>query len=192
METKPSKPTNDGNENPHFTRSRFHVSNPEARAMSNQPATPTAGETLLVDTREPWPHPWQRHLPEIQFQRRGLETGDICLAGNPLVVVERKTVSDFLGSITAGRSRFNDELKRARFLDSLHIIVEGNLTDCLRLRGGMSEASFFGTVAAYERRKFSIIFAGSERCAALLAWRLLSQPIAEANRLVKDSTKPAP
>ena len=152
-------------------------------------ATTTAGATLQIDTREPWPHPWQRHLPEVTFQRHGLETGDICLAGNPLLVIERKTVSDFLGSITSGRERFNNELRRARYLDAFWIIVEGSLPDVNARKGGMSEASLLGTIAAFSRRGIQIIFAGSERMAALIAWRLLSQPIAEANRLVKDCAK---
>ena len=152
--------------------------------------SPNAGTTLQIDTREPWPHPWQRHLPEVTFQRHGLETGDICLAGNPLLVIERKTVSDFLGSITSDRERFSNELRRARYLDGFTIIVEGSLTDCLARRGGISEASIIGTVAAFARRGFPVLFAGSERSAALIAARLLMQPITEANRLVKDCAKP--
>lgn len=154
-----------------------------------KPTAPTAGQTLWIDTREPWPHPWQRHLPEVTFQRRGMETGDICLSGNPLAVVERKTVADFLGSITSGRPRFNDELRRSRHLDSFHIVVEGSLGECLMKKRGMSEASLFGTIAAFERRGFSIIFAGSERYAAQIAWRILAQPLTEANALVKDCSK---
>ena len=150
---------------------------------------PTAGTTLQIDTREPDPHPWQRHLPEVTFQRQGLETGDVCLAGNPLVVIERKTVADFLGSITTGRERFTNELRRARFLDSFTVIIEGSLPEVNARRGGMSESALLGTIAAFSRRGIQIIFAGTERMAAIIAWRLLSQPIAEANRLVKDCAR---
>lgn len=141
--------------------------------------------TLIIDTREPWPHPWERHIPEAHFLRDGLETGDICLAGNRGIVVERKTVSDFLGSITAGRERFEGELKRSRFLDHFAIIVEGSMPDVVDARGGLTLESLYGTVAAITRRWCNVHFAGSERGAARLAWCLLSQPANEANKLVK-------
>lgn len=146
---------------------------------------------IFCDTREPWPHPWERHIPEAIFVREGLETGDLALAGNPSVAIERKTVSDFLGSITAGRGRFEAELKRARFLDHFCIIVEGSLIDVLDARGGLTTESLIGTVAAISRRGAMVHFAGSERLAARLAWRILSQPAVEANRLVNATKKAA-
>lgn len=154
--------------------------------------TPTL---ILCDTREPWPHPWAKHLPDVQFVREGLETGDMALAGNPAIVVERKTVSDFLGSITAGRERFENELKRSRYLDHFCIIVEGSLMDCVNDRGGLTLESLMGTVAAITRRWCPIHFAGTEGYAARLAFRILSQPAAEANKLagaVKRAAKKIP
>lgn len=150
---------------------------------------------ILIDTREPWPHPWAKHLPEARFEQQALDTGDIALAANPMIVVERKTVSDFLGSITAGRDRFERELARSRHLDHFCVIVEGSMIDCMDERGGLSAESLIGTVAAYGRRKFTIHFAGTERYAARLAWRILTQPVSEANKLAgaakKAEKKPA-
>lgn len=141
--------------------------------------------TLIIDTREPWPHPWAAHLPGCRLVRQGLETGDVCLAGNAAVVVERKTISDFLGSITAGRDRFERELQRARAdLHQIHIVVEGGMVDCLDARGGMTMASLIGSVAAISRRWCPIHFAGTQGMAARLAHAILSQPYAEANKLV--------
>ncbi len=141
--------------------------------------------TLLIDTREPWPHPWQRHLADVRFDRVGLETGDIALAGNPSLAIERKTVSDFLGSITAGRDRFESELKRSRLLDKFAIVVEGDFSTCIGNLGGMSVESFVGTVAAISRRYCPIIFAGSEPFAARVAWKFLSQPVGEWNKTLR-------
>lgn len=149
----------------------------------------------MCDTREPWPHPWAKHLPDVNLVREGLETGDMALAGNPAIVIERKTVSDFLGSITAGRERFENELKRSRYLDHFCIIVEGSLIDCANEKGGLSMESLIGTVAAITRRWCPIHFAGTERYAARLAFRILSQPAAEANKLagaVKRAAKKNP
>lgn len=151
------------------------------------PSKPTALKVIIYDTREPTPHPWAEHLPEFAFQRQGMETGDFHLAGNPLLVIERKTVGDFLGSISTGRQRFNDEIRRARYLDGFHIIVEGGLAECLASRGQITETAILGTLAAFARRGFPVHFAGNQRCAAILAGRILTQPIAEANKLVKDT-----
>jgi hypothetical protein len=48
---------------------------------------------LCVDSREPWPHPWEQFLPEGWIFKRGiLETGDLALAALPEAgVIERKT-----------------------------------------------------------------------------------------------------
>ena len=142
--------------------------------------------TLIIDTREPWPHPWEPHLPQAHFLRDGLETGDIALAANRNLVVERKTVPDFLGSVTAGRERFEAELKRSRVLDHFAIVIEGSMMDVIAESGGFTLESLFGTVAAFSRRwGVAIHFAGSQRNAARLAWAILTQPLNEANRLVK-------
>jgi ERCC4-type nuclease len=146
--------------------------------------------TLFIDTREPWPHPWVAHLPEARFVRQGLETGDICLAGNTAVVIERKTVSDFLGSITAGRDRFERELHRAKAdLHQFHIVVEGSFIDCLEARGGITTASLIGSVAAITRRWCPVLFAGTQGMAAKLALAILLQPYSEANKLAASMNR---
>ena len=62
---------------------------------------------VIIDTREPWPHPWDEYLPEgFQFERGTLETGDIALAALPDgAVVERKTPGDMVGCIGSERQR---------------------------------------------------------------------------------------
>lgn len=154
----------------------------DQKAMSKTPPEPVR-TPIIIDTREPWPHPWARHLPEAVFIREGLATGDIALAGNSAIVVERKTISDFLGTITAGRDRFERELARARELHQFHIIVEGSLGDVMAERGGMTAASLLGTVAALTRRGSPIHFADTEKMAAQLAYAILTQPWNEANKL---------
>lgn len=149
---------------------------------------------ILVDTREPWPHPWAKHLPEVEFVREMLDTGDIALAGNPMIVIERKTVPDFMQSITSERDRFERELERATKLDQFTIIVEGCLSDCIG--GGMSINSVVGTVAKFFRFRWPILFADTESLAAKIAIATLSQPIDRANKLVgrvqRAAKKPLP
>lgn len=71
---------------------------------------------MLIDSREPWPHPFAAHFSNaVRLERGALETGDLALAALPdAAVVERKTVPDLLGCIGRERERFERELKRGR------------------------------------------------------------------------------
>jgi ERCC4-type nuclease len=130
--------------------------------------------TLNVDTREPRPHPWRRWLPEhVRLERATLDTGDFALAGLPGgAIVERKTVSDFLACMTSGRERFERELARSRYVGKFVVIVEGTLADCIAARGGLSEASLLGTIAAWCRRYAPIVKATTEPIEAVGARRI--------------------
>lgn len=143
--------------------------------------------TLFCDSREPWPHPWQRFLPEnVLLERTALETGDFALAGLPDgAIVERKTVNDFLAAMTSQRERFERELLRSRHVGAFIIIVSCSLEDCIRLRGGLFEASIFGSIAAWTRRGAPVLFAGGEKQAAELTWRYLHGQYTEARRIVQ-------
>ena len=147
---------------------------------------------IIVDTREPAPHPWRRWLPaHVTLESAALDTGDFAVAGLPdAAVVERKTVSDFLGCLTSNRERFERELARSRHVGRFVVIVEGTLSDCIRARGGLSEASLLGTVAAWSRRFCPILFAGTERHATELAYRFLAGQITEGQRIVKATAIP--
>ena len=63
--------------------------------------------TLLIDTREPWPHPWAAHWPaDVRVVRGTMETCDVALAALPeRATVERKTVPGFLAAMGKERER---------------------------------------------------------------------------------------
>jgi ERCC4-type nuclease len=147
--------------------------------------------TLIVDTCEPWPHPWAAFLPEhVRLERATLETGDFALAGLPdAAVVERKTVSDCLACMTSNRERFEWELARSRHVGAFVIIVEGSLSNVIARRGEMTEASLLGTVAAWTRRFAPIIFADNQRHAAELGWRFLVGQLNDAHRIVRAASQ---
>lgn len=140
--------------------------------------------TIACDTREPWPHPWEQHLPPgWSLFREGLETGDFAVAALPQgTLVERKSVSDFLACIGRERERFERELKRGRYAGRLLVIVEGTLQDVLAASRGISRASILGTTAAWASRYAPIIFAGSVPLAADLAFRCLGAQIRDIKR----------
>jgi ERCC4-type nuclease len=144
---------------------------------------------ILCDTREPWPHPWAEWLPDHCTLARGtIETGDWCVAGAADgIVVERKTASDFLGTITSGRERFERELRRAR-LDcrELIIVVEASFSMVNAKRGEMSEESLIGTVASFCRRGIPVLFASSQEMAARIAFAALLQPVKSMDKKLRS------
>ena len=152
---------------------------------------------ILIDTREPGEgtnHPWQPFFPaDVTVVRGTLETGDVALAALPDgAVCERKTATDFLAAIGRERKRFDLEVKRARYCGSFTIIVEASLSDVMcanHARGQLTEAHILGAVAAWSRRGAPVLFAGSPRSAALLAYRILAGQISDVQRAAKAISK---
>jgi ERCC4-type nuclease len=142
---------------------------------------------VICDTREPDPHPWEAYLPEgVELIREGMETGDFCLRAFPDgAVVERKTSQDLAGCLTAGRERFEREMRRARHLGAFCVVVEGDLSDlCLAARG-MGMNSIVGTLAAWTRRGTPFVFAGGVQPAANFAFRFLLGQVRDIEKQVK-------
>jgi len=81
---------------------------------------------LIQDTRE------QRGLGPYFSSPWIIETlhvGDYSVAGlQDLIAIERKSLSDLLGSLTHGRERFEKELAKTRSMDKFYIVVEGCLS----------------------------------------------------------------
>lgn len=142
---------------------------------------------LTLDTREPDPHPWEKHLPAGWQMRRGtLETGDLALENLPEgVVIERKTAPDLVGCIGRGRERFERELRRGRYCGRFLVVCEGSLQDVLCESRGIAPASVLGTVAAWSVRFCPVIFAGSTKTAAEIAFRALAAQIRDIERAAK-------
>jgi ERCC4-type nuclease len=142
---------------------------------------------LLIDTREPWPHPWAPYFGDgVTVERATLETGDLALAAFPVgAVVERKTAGDFLSVIGGNRERFERELKRSRHVDRFCVIVEAPLSRVIHEARGIHPAAIVGTVAAWTRRYCPILFADTPELAAALALRWLLQPVEEAQRIAR-------
>lgn len=152
---------------------------------------------ITIDTREPGNgpnHPWAEFWPaDVRVVRGTLETGDVALAALPDgAVVERKTVPDFLAAIGRERRRFDLELKRARYCGSFVIVVEGSFADVLsanHARGLLTDSAITGTIASWTRRGAPVLFAGSVRAAADLAYRFLSGQVREIERSARAINK---
>ena len=64
---------------------------------------------IIIDKREQKPY----SFPEwIETARGSLKTGDYAVYGDDYFAVERKSLNDFIGTISSGWARFCRELKR--------------------------------------------------------------------------------
>lgn len=84
--------------------------------------------TIVIDSREQTP--WHFDQTLCRSVRGTLRTGDYAVEGDIGFAIERKSMDDFLGTITTGWPRFQRELGRMREAGfSMPIIVEGCLTE---------------------------------------------------------------
>ena len=85
---------------------------------------------ITIDRREQ--RPWS-FSPEVAKVRLGtVRTGDYCVAGDKGFAVERKSLNDFLGTISTGWDRFKREINRASVAGfHLPVIVEARFSDIL-------------------------------------------------------------
>jgi DNA excision repair protein ERCC-4 len=114
---------------------------------------------IIVDTREQLPY----ELSPCKTIRKGLPTGDYSLEGlEDKVVIERKSLDDFIGSICQGRERFEREIERLMPFEAKMILVEGSAEDITRHRyqSRMHPNSVMGTIAKYQMLGIPVMLAG--------------------------------
>lgn len=107
--------------------------------------------TLIIDTREQAPLPFQR----LTTIRGTLATGDYSFAGGQeLFAVERKTLSDLIGCCTASRERFERELHRLRGYRFKRLLIVGTRQEIERgeYRSNIRPAAVLHSLAAWECR----------------------------------------
>lgn len=80
---------------------------------------------ILIDSREQRPYEF-----ENPSEVKTLSCGDYSIMGlEDYVAVERKTLDDLIGCLTAGRDRFERELFKGRSLDYFCLVIECSLSD---------------------------------------------------------------
>jgi ERCC4-type nuclease len=148
---------------------------------------------IIIDTREPSPHPWEPFIPAgVELVRETMETGDFALRAFPDgAIVERKTPADLAGCLTTGRERFERELRRSRHCGAFCVIVEGDYGDLFKASRNMNPAAVCGTVAAWSRRYCPFIFAGSAQHAAEFAFRYLLGQVRDHDKAVASMKREA-
>lgn len=134
---------------------------------------------IIRDTREKRGFTFLSCAADVTVKAGTLVSGDYSLLGmESMVAIERKSMDDFLQSISTGRERFFRELDRARGLQAFAILVEGDWKSIVHgnYRSQMSPAAASATVAAIMARYgFPVFFAGSHDLAERMAVLFLRQ-----------------
>ncbi len=140
--------------------------------------------TITIDTREQTP--W--HFPPDQANvRRGtLKTGDYALDGDAGFAIERKSLDDFIGTISSGWARFCRELARMGDWPAKVIIVEGRLTDVVFWQDASGNIIYpdhqhplcapsfvLKRIAELTMRGASVLLAETPELASALAYKIL-------------------
>lgn len=150
--------------------------------------------TVVVDTAEQAPYHFLNIDPFriVPLSHRSLNTGDYSIESesrefDSLVTIERKSIPDFLGSITAGRERFEREFERMSLMKFAAVVVEGEFSAVLQHakdRTSVDLESVFGTVNSWMMRYgVHFVFCMSRRHAEITTLKLLCSFWKEHNSL---------
>lgn len=138
--------------------------------------TPKTEPIILIDTREPDPHPWEGYL-SCETVRGTLESGDFSIPGcGEWICVERKTMNDLIGCLTGSRDRFTRELQRAARIRDFVVVCEGSYADLWtgKYRSQMNpRAAWESVIALQQRYGIPFLMAGSQEIAARLTESIL-------------------
>lgn len=156
--------------------------------------------SVIIDTREQAPYRFTgltssagKPIIVPLITDRALKSGDYSIEGfETRVAVERKSVSDWLGSITAGRARFEREMERLSEMDFAAVVIEGDLTELLVKTPIKIAATVQGTIAAWAVR-YGVHFFPClhRRHAEIWTWKLLEMWWRqEQRRVAKTKTTP--
>ena len=132
---------------------------------------------IVIDTREKLPLIFDGTIRTV---RKFIRTGDYSVEGyEDQFAVERKSIPDLIGTLTAGRSRFERELQRMAGIAFRRVIVEGSLRQVIASakrveqdkRRRVRTSSIIGTIYAFEVR-YGVPFVFAAQGAREAAWRV--------------------
>ena len=135
---------------------------------------------IIIDTREQ--APWSFPIGLVTTTRAGLMAGDYALAGDPAFAIERKSLDDYVQTITRSASwdRFRRELDRMRRAGypALVVVVEGTVDDLSQHRyaSPMVKPKFvLKRTAELTMGGVSVLFAGGPEAAAYMGYAVLRE-----------------
>ena len=127
---------------------------------------------IIIDTREQCP--W--HFGDLADVSRGtLSAGDYALAGDIGFAIERKSLPDYVHTVTSEWPRFKRELQRMKSYPARVVIVEGEWINILtgQYPGNVPPPAIIARTAELIMDGVAVIFCTDPTAAAGLCWRLL-------------------
>jgi len=144
---------------------------------------------IIIDTREQ--RPWSFPLEMAATKRGTLSAGDYALEGDPLFAIERKSLDDFVGTISTGWDRFCRELDRMEdqgFCPKT-VIIEGTWMQILNRDHSHPDVNtpfIRSRIAKLAFRDVHILFADNPFAAAMMAWGLFNHRLKELQGVLFD------
>jgi len=153
---------------------------------------------IIIDEREQTPWAWDP--ADATTEIHSLVAGDYALASDCEAVkgrkmlavrfsIERKSLDDFLGTISAGWDRFQRELVRMEAFPARVVIVEGDFSACCFAQGegcvippphnhpALRPAFVARRISELTMMGVSVLMAGDCQLAAGLAYRVLRRRV---------------
>jgi len=144
---------------------------------------------IITDTREPKfgePGYYDFSRFDVVSVWADLNVGDFTLGGcdldgvpySRLVMIERKTISDLIGSFTAGRKRFEKMWLRCPAGQYRFLLIEGNELELMRgiYRSRMHPNSVLATIASWSMKyQFNVFFTGGPETGACWVYWILRE-----------------
>lgn len=106
---------------------------------------------IIIDTREQRPYSFYGE----EVIHRKLDTGDYSLDGHEeAVAVERKSVDDYMSSISHDRERFEREIERSQSIPDFKVIIEASEQQIMDgdYYSEVAPLSAINTMKSWERR----------------------------------------
>jgi ERCC4-type nuclease len=132
---------------------------------------------ILIDTREQIP--WNFPEEAATVSRGMIPAGDYALKGDQFkFAIERKSLDDFVGTISSGWERFQAELARMIAFPAMVVIVEGNFAEINWRKYNhpdVGPAFICKRIAQLTFQGVSVLFCDNAVLAAGMCWRLLKE-----------------
>lgn len=130
---------------------------------------------IIIDTREQ--RPWSFPAECAETTRGTLSVGDYALDGDTGFAIERKSLDDFVGTVSSGWERFTRnqlDVMDDRKMHPQVVIVEARWLDIIhhKYTSRIEPPFYLKRVAELTFRGVSVLFADDPLAAAGLAWTL--------------------
>ena len=130
---------------------------------------------IIIDTREQTP--W--HFPEgtAEVSRGCISAGDYAVKGDQFnFAIERKSLDDFVGTISTGWDRFQAELARMIGFPAMVVIVEGSFFEINHFHYNHPQVRpgfVCKQIALLTLQGVAVLFCDNPILAAGMCWRIL-------------------